>query len=229
MYVLAKSNTKQCIKTSIERGRRHAKRCLPLFLFAWLLLLYSCQKDAKREYPWGTGDETYIDEDTTVFTLEETGGDTLLVGSAPYHDAAERAERMHNELQAVKSPDMLLSAMADYEIYIKVSTDDVSLPQEKERLSALRQEVDNAYSQACRDYMLPARGVLETIQLVHQRIDNCTSSAEFNRLKDVRFGYFQNLPQIHKIVLEPNKRRTVRQKAMELQRLFNSKQAEYSK
>lgn len=212
-----------------ERGEHRSKRCYPLFLLALLLPFLSCKENSKREYPWEVEENAYVDEDTTVFSIEETGGDTLLVGSVSYHDAAERAERMLNELQAVKSPDMLLAAMTAYDIYKKETTNVLNLPQERERLAKLQDEVDRAYSQACRDYMLPARGVLQTIQLVQQRLHNCHTSAEFNRLRDVRYAYFQSLPQLHRIVIEPNKRRVVHQQALELQKLLDSKQAEFSK
>lgn len=199
------------------------------FVLALPLLLLSCKEHTKREYPWGTEKESYIDEDTSTYTLEETGGDSLLTGSAPYHDAAERAERMLKKLQAVKSPDMLLEAMSEYDSYAKETVDDMRLPQEEERLATLRQEVEEAYSEACRNYMLPARGVLQTIQLVRQRLENCDTPAKFNRLMEVRYAYFQNLPQLHRVVAEPNKRRTVHRQAMELQRLFSRKKSEFSK
>lgn len=199
------------------------------FVLALPFLLLSCGQHTKREYPWGTEVETYIDEDTSTYTLEETGGDSLLTGSTSYHDAAERAERMLKELQAVKSPDMLLAAMSEYDSYAKETGGDVRLPQEQERLATLRQEVEKAYAEACRGYMLPARGVLQTLQLVRQRLESCDTQAKFNHLMEVRYAYFQHLPQLHRIVAEPGKRRTVHQQAMELQRLFSSKQSEFSK
>lgn len=178
--------------------------------------------------PWGTEAEEYEDEDSTVYTLEETGGDSLLVGSATYHDAAAEGEQLLYKLTAVKSPNMLLLAMDAYESYVNKSQPSLDDDSEQARLDALNRDIRTAYEQACRDYMMPYNGVVATIKMVRQRLEQCHTSSELARMMDVRSSYFRMLPNVHRIVAEPNKRREVHRQAQELLKLLQRKQTEFS-
>lgn len=213
----------------IERGRHRIGRCLPLLFMAVVLGLVGCKNEDKNAVPWGTGEEVYEDEDTTVYTLEETGGDSLLVGSVTYHDAAATGEKLLYKLKAIKSPSMLLSAMDEYESYINKEQPNLDDESEQTRLSTLNKEIRETYEQACRDYMMPYRSVIMTIQTVRKQVENCKSYNDLARLRDVRFAYFRMLPNVHRIVEEPKKRREVHRAAQDLLNVWQRKQAEYSK
>lgn len=204
------------------RHRTGSGRCLPpLFVLALFLLLGCKGGHSGRDVPWGTADET--DDDTTVYTLEETGGDTLLVGSAAYHDQAARAEELLRTLEDVKSPDMLLHAMDKYD-QLHLDPAALSDADEQARLRALSARLKAAYAQACRDYQLPALGILQTIANVRQRLERCSSSAAFYRIVDARRGYFRELPEVHRLVAEPSQRGVVQKKANELLKLYQEKE-----
>lgn len=208
------------------RHRIHTGRCLPPLFAAALLLLIGCKGDNKRDVPWGTGN-AYVDEDTTVYTLEETGGDSLLVGSAVYHDQAAQAEEVLHTLQDVKSPEMLLHAMEKLD-KLHINYDAIDDENEQDRLLALMEDVHATYQQACHDYMMPAHGILQTIATVKGRLQQCNDEASFRRITEVRRGYFRLLPEIHRLVAEPNERKRVHQKATELQKLLDQKKAQFS-
>jgi len=228
MYVSAKSSTKQLkVCSPIERGRHRIGRCLPLLFLAMVLGFYGCKSEKERSAPWKIGEEEYEDEDSTVYTLEETGGDSLLVGSDTYHDMAAVGEKLLYKLNAIKSPDMLLNTMDEYENYINKEESDLDDDSERTRLNALNGDIRKAYERVCCDYMMPYRGVVETIQMVRKTVEDCKSSKDLNRLMDVRHSYFRMLPNVHRIVAEPDKRRDVYRQAQDLLKLLQRKQAEY--
>ena len=84
-------------------------------LFSLFTLFSSCSSEQKRTPDTYVSETTYIDADTTAYTLEETGGDTLLVGSSPYHDTMQALESYHDRWESVASPDMLQTVLATYE------------------------------------------------------------------------------------------------------------------
>lgn len=186
-----------------------------------------CKGGSGRDVPWGTADENYEDADTAVYTLEETGGDTLLVGSAAYHSQAAHAEELLRTLQDVKSPEMLLHAMEKRD-RLRTDYSAIADAAEQERLQALMQDVDAAYRQACHDYQLPARSILQTLTHVRTQLENCDNEASYQRIVQARRGYFRLLPQLHRLVSEPGERGRVRRQAAELLEIQEQKAKQFS-
>ena len=191
------------------------------------MLLPSCHKEkaAKTATPSG-----YVDEDTTQVSLEEAGGDTLLVGSNEYYEAAKNLEMLERRMQAIKSPDMLLNVTKDYESVMsdaRALNSQVTDPAETARIDSLMHCIKVAYEQARKNNVVPAVSVLETLQHVKQRLNECSSHAELCRIIDARYGFFLIIQSVHLIVEEPGKMREVHSRAKEVERLLNAKKQQF--
>ena len=203
-----------------------------------LLFLSSCttEKNKKGFSPENyVTEDTYIDADTTAYTLEETGGDTLLVGSSPYHDTMQALEAYHERWESVASPDMLQMVLTTYDKDIqelREKIDDATqspylTSEEAERLKSTWNGLENLKNTKQGEYSIPAAGVIATIKNVERRLNECRSKQEFNRIIEARTSFFQQLSTIHLIVSEENKQREVRSLAHQLQRIYDSKRQEF--
>ena len=210
-------------------------RPLFTFLFSLFTLFSSCSSEQKRIPDTYVSETTYIDADTTAYTLEETGGDTLLVGSSPYHDTMQALESYHDRWESVASPDMLQTVLATYENDIQALREKIDeatqspylTSDEAERLRSTWKGLETLKTTKQGEYSIPAAGVIATIKNVEKRLNECRSKQEFNRITEARTSFFQQLSTLHLIVSEESKQREVRSLAHQLQRVYDAKRQEF--
>lgn len=186
----------------------------------------ACHSD-KSKMPTPSG---YVDEDTTQVTLEEAGGDTLLVGSNEYFEAAKNLEILERRMQAIKSPDMLLNMVCEYnELMANAQSlnEKVTNPKEQHRIDSLMLSIKLTYKQARKNNVVPAISLIENLQYVKKRLLECSSHAELCRIIDFRYDFFQHIESIHLIVEEPEKEHKVHSLAKEVKRLLLEKKQKY--
>lgn len=205
------------------------KSChLPILCLSGLLLTAACGSgDKKGAAPTPSG---YVDEDTTYITLEEAEGDSLLVGSVGYSDAARALESLQQRVATIQSPDMLLSMLDEYSTLHKTAEAKAAMvenPDERARLQSTLAEIDAAFDSVSTANKLSAQVVIENLRNVQHRLNNCRTRAELLRMTDVRHAFFQHLGSLHKIVWESQRQREVHHLAMEVQNTLQRKQAQF--
>lgn len=200
--------------------------CLLATVAASCCIMSSCHHEkAKEATPSG-----YVDEDTTEITLEEAGGDTLLVGSTAYYEAAKNLEVLERRMQAVNSPDMLLNTITEYDKLISEAKDlnrQVTDPKETARLDSLMHNIQVLFEQAREKNTLPAVSVIETLHFVKGRLNECASRAELCRIIDARYSFFKNIQSLHKIIENPQKANEVHRLSKEVENLLVAKKQKY--
>ncbi len=208
-------------------------RTLCLTSVLGLLLLTACNGNEQPRNHNGlpnTEADPYVDEDTTQVTLEEAGGDSLLVGSTDYSEVARTIEMLQARVEATRSPDMLLVLIDDFAQQFseaRKAAAQVEDPTERQRLQAQLGQLHNTYNRTFQANTIPAAGVVDNLRNLQQRLQSCTSRAEFIRITDPRRSFFQHLPTLHLIIAEHNQQRIVRQLARQVESLYRQRSQQY--
>ena len=95
-----------------------------------------------------------------------------------------------------------------------------SYPLEAEALILKLDTIRSEYNNCVRTYQLPASNILATIGDLQSRLDANPTRPQFCRIRDVRIGFFRNLPTIHLIVREADEQTQVQSRALRLQKRY---------
>ena len=195
------------------------KRSLPYFLLMAMILLSACEPTKKRD-----GSDVFNHDDDDFPTAEEVIRDSI---AEEKHISKESAVVCHNfeeivtQLKNVNSPDALIIAKKAYAEAL-ASLNNSSIHQEdKAVLDSYKKEAEEAYQKACREYEIPASGVLANLKNLHERIDQVKTKPEFYRFQDCRRGMLNGLDDIHLCVQHDSKQ------IPEIRRLAQSLKSKY--
>lgn len=204
-----------------------------LFLLMTGLVLLSCSEqkqgtEGNQYYP----DE--VDEDTTYVTLEEAGGDSLLVGSSTYSQTERELGMLLYEVESVQSTSMLQMLLEHYDADFQKAVKDVENAVQSglcsdEEIATLQSQLSSIQStvnSAMNKYTVPAAGVLGTLNMLTRNIGNARTKEELDKALSSRGAVVNTLSTLHLVVQEPSQQREVHRQAKELQRLIERKKAE---
>ena len=143
--------------------------------------------------------------------------------------ACYRIEQVSDQLDFVKSPDGLSRAKRDFQKNLADATADVNTLSGEEKAIAIKheQELKAQYERMCREYEVPAIGVIANLTDLIQRIDKIHDRAEFDRFRDCRVGMLNNLDNIHLCVdHNSNRINEVKRLAQTLKSKYEAKKKE---
>ena len=136
---------------------------------------------------------------------------------------------LSEQLAAVNSPDALIRAKKDYlENLPKLTQETTTLDSnEQAMVQQLMEKVTHQYEKTCREYEMPANGVIDNLNHLISRIDKVHSKAELQRFQDVRIGMLRKLDDLYLCVEHDSKRiPEVKRLAMTLKSKYESKKNE---
>ena len=185
----------------------HMKYLIHSFPILLLLILLSlCACESKREKSPraniaqhdGYADSLLLAETIDALSDSVAGEDGKPV-SAPCAQLYIELTDLKERLEAVKSPDALIRAKKKYqEVIPRLNKANTTLDsQEKPVIQRTTAEMEAFYSKACREYEIPASGVIDNLKNLISRIDQIKTQQEFNRFQSARLGMLQGLDDIH--------------------------------
>lgn len=190
--------------------------------------VYSC-KENDDKLPGGDVEDA---EPFNEFEeLAELAGDSVdgVKVSKECAVACYRIEQVSDQLDFVKSPDGLSRAKRDFQKNLADATADVNTLSGEEKAIAIKheQELKAQYERMCREYEVPAIGVIANLTDLIQRIDKIHDRAEFDRFRDCRVGMLNNLDNIHLCVdHNSNRINEVKRLAQTLKSKYEAKKKE---
>ena len=173
------------------------KKSLPYLLLVFLLMLAACESTPKRN-----GSSIFEHEDEDLPTSEEVIYDSIAKQEHIQKESAVHCDNLTNlttKLKEVNSPDALILAKKEYTTTItSVNNALANLGNnEKAVIANYRKEAQEAYDEACRQYEIPASGVIANLQNLISRIDQIKTKQEFYRFQDCRLGMLRGLDDSH--------------------------------
>ena len=206
-----------------------------VYLVIVSMLLVACSEQKQTQ---GThGNQYYpdeVDEDSTFVTLQEAGGDSMLVGSSLYSQTERDLKELLYETENVKSTYMLQLLLMHYDEDIQKANKKVAEAESSglctaEEIATLRTTLDaiqDGVEDKWYDYAAPAVGVIGNLNYLIRSVNSARSKAELEKTLDRRTGYLQTLPTLHLVVQEPSQQKEVHRLAKELQRTIERKRTE---
>lgn len=163
-----------------------------------ILLVCSCNSQQKDELPSNaapSNEETYP-------TAEGMLCDSIAKEESVSNESAAICQRMiqvKDMLAGVKSPDALIPAKKEYLTLIASIGKDQSTisKQEQDVVKGYKMALDKTYISVCREYEIPASGVLSNLNNLIRRIDNIHTQSDFIRFQDVRIGMLRKLDDLY--------------------------------
>lgn len=194
---------------------------------ALLLMLWACDSTST---PRGGGAFDAADED--IPTAEDIASDTIAEKENIDRESASLCVKFSEAkgiMDEVRSPDGLVSAKKKYmEMTQSLRSEMATLSkEEKAAVTKYQQEAEASYTKACREYEVPANGVIANLNNLIRRIDQIHTKQELNRFQDCRLGMLQSLDDIH-LCVEHNSRQIpeVKRLAQTLKGKYSSKRHE---
>ena len=172
------------------------KRFIPALII--ILLVCSCNSQQKDRLP---ADGSASSEEAYP-TAEEMLRDSIARKEDVGTECATICQRIilaEEMLSAVKSPDALISAKKEYLTLVASLSKGMSgiTPQEQSVINAYKANLDNTYTSICREYEIPASGVISNLNNLIRRIDDVHTKSELIRFQDVRIGMLRKLDDIY--------------------------------
>lgn len=193
-----------------------------------VITLFSCSSE-KDKRTWTEDEEldsTEIAKSSISYEIDEED-----------YDSPESIKKTENSITDIKkhieevnSPDKLMEYIEEYEtelVQTEYRISRASDSEERSKLESSLNEIKRDYEIKKNEYSMPANGIVQNINNLKERLNKCSSLKEFNNIVDPRYSFFKNLPKIHSIVAEENRKSEVRELASELRAIFLQKADEY--
>lgn len=201
-----------------------------LFLIVILLVCYFC---APRKDGLPAGDGAPKEEAPTPTPVEEQIRDSIAKKEKVGNGCAAICQRMEDteyKLSSVKSPDALISAKKEYLTLVASLDKELSGISKDERgvANGYKAKLDRAYVAACREYEIPATGVVSNLNDLIRQLDNMHSKNEFVRFQNVRIGMLRKLDDLYLCVEQNSKSiAEVKRLSQALKNKYESKKQEF--
>ena len=199
---------------------------LPLII---MLLACSCNSRQKDGLP---ADGSAMSESAYTSSAEEMLRDSIAKKEEVGNECAAICQRMvyaDEMLAAVKSPDALIAAKKEYlavSVSIEKGFSGIS-KQEQSVLNTYKANLDRTYADVCREYEIPASGVIANLNNLIRRVDKIHSKSELASFQDVRIGMLRKLDDIYLCVEHnSNKISEIRRLAQILKDKYEDKKQE---
>lgn len=140
-------------------------------------------------------------------------------------------ELLQRRIENVKSPDMLMSMKAEFQRTLDSLTNNSNAlsADEKAIIDEQRSNILAAYKKTCREYEIPADGVISNLQSCISRLNNANSREDVEKFIDSRRSMLSNLNIIH-LCVESNSSKIgeVKRLASQLREELNRKTRHYN-
>ena len=201
-----------------------------LFLIVILLVCYFC---TPRKDGLPAGDGAPKEEAPTPTPVEEQIRDSIAKKEKVGNECAAICQRMEDaeyKLSSVKSPDALITAKKEYLTLVASLDKELSGISKDERgvANGYKAKLDRAYVAACREYEIPATGVVSNLNDLIRQLDNMHSKNEFVRFQNVRIGMLRKLDDLYLCVEQNSKSiAEVKRLSQALKNKYESKMQEF--
>ena len=190
-------------------------------------ILVSCNSSSPEKAKGEAINEEYERMEENMPTAESLAYDSI---AEKEHINTESAaichefSRLVNKLKDVKSPDGLISAKKDYAAGLTTLNGQMSTLNDNDKTAVLnyKKEAEAAYAQACKNYEIPASGVIANLNNLIRRIDQVKTKEELDRFQSSRLGMLHGLDDIY-LCVEHNSPRIA-----EVKRLAQTLKSKYS-
>lgn len=187
---------KRYYQSSLFFNNRTTLLCC-ILTFMSIQLLCSCNSKDKDGLP-----ADVADGESAYPTAEEMLRDSIAKKEDVSNECASICQRMiqtEEMLSSVKSPDALISAKKEYlNLTSSINKELSSISKEDKKVAtAYKANLDKAYNAACKEYEIPANGVISNLNNLIRRIDKIHTQSEFFRFQDVRIGMLRKLDDLH--------------------------------
>mgnify|MGYP007070296391 CR=1 FL=1 len=208
-----------------------------LSILMLLIGLVSCHNGAKgRSAAFSDEDEENnsdsFSENVSHSSLakEESKRDMESVSQMSFSEATKCITSIEAGLNDINSPDKLLELVVEYEHEISRLESSISNTDDDSKIGSLSGRIKDLredYASKLRTYSMPANGIIQTIDMVSKRLEQCKSKSDLERILTPRYSYFHNLRNLYKIVEEESCRSEVRDKSEKLITLYEQKKSEF--
>lgn len=178
-------------------------KTLPFLALAILLLLSACENKPafKPDNPF-----EYTEEDLP--TEEEVAYDNIMEKEHVERATAilcDELTQVTEQLNDVKSPTSIIKAKKAYlNALASLQHDMENLSEDdKKVIRTYQATAEAAYNQACRNYEIPASGVIENLKSLLSNIDQVKTQQDMDHFEESRLGTLRNLDDIH-LCIEQN-------------------------
>ena len=206
----------------------NSKHPLLHYVLIAIPLACSCTSPQKDGLP---SDGSTIEEETYP-TAEEILRDSIAKKEDISNACATLCQRMlHTEemLSAVRSPDALIAAKKEYLSLVPSIDNELSAisKEEKSVVNTYKANLESTYLSACREYEIPANGVISNLNNLISRINTIHTPSELIRFQEARIGMLRKLDDIH-LCVEHNSNRIaeVKRLAQTLKTKYENKKQE---
>ena len=199
----------------------------PLFIFA------SCNSTSPEKAKGDAINDEYERMEENMPTAETIAYDSI---AEKEHIDTESAaiclefSRLVEKLEEVKSPDGLISAKKEYAAALSALNGQMNTLNDKDKTAVLnyKKEAEAAYAQACKNYEIPASGVIANLNNLIRRIDQVKTKEELDRFQSSRLGMLRGLDDIY-LCVEHNSPQIseVKRLAQSLKSKYSSKRHEF--
>lgn len=200
-------------------------KAIILFAFVSSILLIGCDSGKKHS---NFDEYTEENEDLLPFGATDTiDGEKVSTECALVNFDFESLQR---RVDNVKSPDMLMTLKVDFMHTLdSLTLNSKQLPSDEQaKINTIRETLLASYNKACRDYEIPADGVISNLKICLERVNKADSRQALVRFTEVRRGMLHNLENIHLCVESKSTRiNEVKRLASQLREELNRKARHY--
>ncbi len=176
-----------------------------LLSFAMLLAAVMSSCDSKKDELV----EITIDENdqTSIGEIVGESENTLKV-SKECAAICKQLDVVEEEVEFVKSPSNLIRLKKNFAEDLKqAKSGKGNLVQEEQSIvSGIEQDLQEEYTKACREYEVPADGVIANLKNCIKKIDAAHTRQEFDRFRECRTYMLEDLDNIHLCVISTSRR-----------------------
>lgn len=108
-------------------------------------------------------------------------------------------ERLKASLELISSPSMLMTAKVTYQHdldSLSMGNDNLT-PEEASIIKTLIKDIATTYEAKCKEYEIPAEGVIDNLRRCIDRVNKTNNSTELIRFMEARRGMLMDLDYIH--------------------------------
>lgn len=172
---------------------QHIKSCI-IYILTIAIVLTSCDSKDKSK-------------DSVENINDDFIGVSDIIPDSIYNDNVSREcavicykiDQIANKASSVNSPSSLIDIKKKYNDNLANAASTISSLDAHEQSIANehKREAEDEYKKVCKEYEIPASGVLANLRNLIKRIDQVKTKEQFERFRDCRIGMLEDLDDIH--------------------------------
>ena len=140
--------------------------------------------------------------DSGDFVEQENFYNDTIDGEKVSQDCAAMSynlDEIITQLEAVKSPSMLMKVKYDYPNLLSQATNELNQlsADEKAVMQKKMNRIRTLYNETCQTYEVEASGIISNLQNLINKIHKVNTQADFDKYCSNRYGVLNNLDKIH--------------------------------